>query len=646
MTAFARILFLLLVTASLWAEPKALTRADVPRSMEEIFAFHVEYRDLTPLLIKRSFKLYLEQFDLEKSYLLASEVKPFLELSSSRIEQILLGYEKGSLAEYEDMNKLIEKAIERARSWRQEIERELILASKEPDLLPREAPAQFASTPQQLKERIRKQLTRFLLLERRYSSFSSWNAEKKSRVFALYEKRIQRIENSYFLSGPKAEHFFCLHVLKAFAKSLDAHTSFYSPEEAFEMRSSLEKKFEGVGVVLKETVDGVVIADLVSGGPAEKSQKVEPGDLLVSVDQKSVVGAPYEDVLEMLKGAEGAKVVLGLKRLNEGGGESYVEVSLKREKILMENERVQYTYESFGKGVVGKIVLPSFYESDGDSSCELDLREAIRGLKQKGELQGLVLDMRENSGGFLSQAVKVAGLFITSGVVVISKYSEGEVQYLRNLDGRVYYDGPLVILTSKASASAAEIVAQALQDYGTAIIVGDERTYGKGTIQYQTVTDKEAESFFKVTVGKYYTVSGRSTQIEGVQADIIVPTEYSIYNIGERFLEYPLPNDRVSSAYVDPLLDIDGANKPWFQKNYLPSLQKREICWTKMLPDLRDNSAYRLDNSRNFQLFLKTLQQIQNGSPTPLSEEDWGSEDLQMHEAVEILKDMIAKKAA
>jgi carboxyl-terminal processing protease len=309
----------------------------------------------------------------------------------------------------------------------------------------------------------------------------------------------------------------------------------------------------------------------------------------------------------------------------------------------MQDDRLQTDDMPFGDGLIGKLTLSSFYESGTESSCEKDLREAIRSLKQKGNLKGLVLDLRENTGGFLNQAVKVVGLFISSGVIVISKYAEGEVQYLRDIDGRVYYNGPLVVLTSKVSASAAEIVAQALQDYGAALVVGDERTYGKGTIQYQTVTDQDATAFFKVTVGRYYTVSGRSTQIEGVKGDIHVPTIYAPYNIGERFLEFPLSSDQVPAAYIDPLSDLDPKSKRWFQKNYLPNLQKKESNWVKMLSTLKTNSGFRLEHDANFKLFLENSASIERASNrrNAFLKTNWGIEDLQMREAINILRDMI-----
>jgi len=278
---------------------------------------------------------------------------------------------------------------------------------------------------------------------------------------------------------------------------------------------------------------------------------------------------------------------------------------------------------------------------------EKDIKEAIQLFRSQGNLKGLVLDLRENSGGFLGQAVRVAGLFIANGVIVISKYGTGEVHYLRNISGKSYFNGPLIVLTSKMSASASEIVAQAVQDYGVALVVGDDRTFGKGSIQYQTITDESADLFFKVTVGRYYTVSGKSTQITGVIADIVVPTQYAPYNIGERYLEYPLAPDSVEPAYLDPLTDLDEKTKVLFQHRYLPNLQKVTSVWTKRLPELRQNSAHRLARSVAFQSFLKKSDKIRAGQANWLVNvvdeqmEKSAEEDLQMKEAINIVKDMI-----
>ncbi|MBM3199177.1 MAG: hypothetical protein FJZ58_08020, partial [Chlamydiae bacterium] len=185
-------------------------------------------------------------------------------------------------------------------------------------------------------------------------------------------------------------------------------------------------------------------------------------------------------------------------------------------------------------------------------------------------------------------------------------------------------------------ASAAEIVAQALQDYGLALVVGDERTYGKGTIQYQTVTEKGASSYFKVTVGKYYTVSGRSTQIEGVKADLVVPTCYAPFNIGEKYLLYPLKNDQIESAFMDPLLDIAPRSRSWMKKNYLPHVQKKLSFWMEVLPRLQANSESRIRQDKDFLAFKKAIEE------KPLKEETFlGFSDLQMQEAIRVVKDMV-----
>lgn len=624
-----------------------LKKTNVRASMDEMLNYHVEYKEFSSLIAKRTLKVYVQQFDAEKNYLLSSEARPYLDPREDRIQSVIKKYYQDDLSEYEALNTTIQKSITRAREYRLEIEKELIRSDAEPASININSLSytDYAGSEKELKARIKNQLVQILAIEKRNGTLRAWNAEQRQKLFNLWERRFARMENTYLPSAGSSEHYLCMHVLKAMAKSLDAHSSYFSPEEAYEMRTSLEKQFEGIGVVLREGIDGVVIHGLIKGGPADRSGKITPGDLLVEIDGKTMEGSSYDEVLKRLQGSGTGNVKLGLRHFTTQTESQLYYVELKREKIVMQDDRVSYSYEPYGNGIIGKLNLPSFYESGEGSSCEVDLRNALRELKKQGNLLGLVLDMRENSGGFLTQAVKVAGLFITSGVVVISKYAHGETQYLRDIDGRSYYSGPLVILTSKSSASAAEIVAQALQDYGTGLVVGDERTYGKGTIQYQTVTDTSAASFFKVTVGRYYTVSGRTTQIDGVRADIVVPTAYSNLLIGERYLEYPLKSDRIPSAYTDPLNDIDPRNRAWFQQNYIPNIQKRLSLWTQMLEQLRTNSAYRLKENKDYAAFLQAIKPDKKGELfIPTAQNNWGVDDLQMIEAVQIVKDMTVLK--
>lgn len=602
--------------------------------MEELFTYHIEYKELSPLIVQRAIRLYIEQFDPDKLYLMKHEVKPYLELSPAQIEHIQAEFKKDNFSYFVALTHLFQDAIERNRALRKEIEEDLIKsqAINVEGQLPKNY-LDYAGNYYQLKKRIEEQSLRYLKAVSAQREFALSDLETKRKAFKYFEK-VKRHQEKNFGSEAvpqkEQEHLMAMYILKAATRALDAHSLYFSPEEAFELRAALKKQFDGLGIVFKETFDGVYVSELVKGGPADRSRLVEVGDYLLEVDGKSVADSSYEGVLEALLGPENSKVSLTLERSGKP-----VKITLRRERITIDNERLSYSYEPYGDGIIAKMTLPAFYDNGEGLSAENDMREAFKILKQQGPIYGLVLDMRMNAGGFLSQAVKVASLFISRGVIVISKYSDGEVRYFRDLDGRFVHDGPFVILTSKLSASAAEIVAQALQDYGQALIVGDVRSYGKGTMQYQTVTDDDATRFFTITVGRFYTVSGRSNQIEGVEADIVVPSRFAPYKIGERYLEYPLPNDSLEFSLFDTL-NMQQKKAHRAATVPVPYLQRRETEWRKMVPTLAKNSQERLAANKNFQLFLKKVE----SSESITAKSNYGSDDLQMTESVNIVKDM------
>lgn len=620
---------------------------DISRVMDKFFTFHIENREWNTTIVRRSFKLYIEHFDPEKAYLLANEIAPYLNMSEKRAHEIMGRLQKRDYRDFIELNGLVQESIVRAQAARVVLFKQLVESKVDAEFSSLLPSHEYATSEADLLNRQKARMLRFYQYHKARTHLDS--IDRKSKVYELFEKKAQRLENSYlFLSGDspmsqdRVENFLTLRILKACAKSLDTHSSFFSPEEALEMRMTLEKKFEGVGVVLSEGIDGVMIAELIKGGPAEQSGQIQINDLLIEVDGVSTAGAPFEQVLEMLKKRDRGEIILGIKR----NSQNVLRVPLLKRAIAMNDERMQMSYEKVDGGVIGKISLYSFYESSEGISSEKDIKEAIQAFREKGELIGLILDLRENSGGFLSQAIKVAGLFLSNGVVAISKYGKGEIHYLRNIAPKAYYNGPLVVLTSKMSASASEIVAQALQDFGVALVVGDQRTFGKGSIQYQTVTDANADVFFKVTVGRYYTASGKSTQIDGVIADIVVPTQYASYRIGERYLEYPLIQDQIQSAFVDPLTDLDEKARKLFQMRYLPYAQRVVTFWKKMLPTLKQNSEARIAQDPSFQQFNKKLEVVSARAdhlpPNTVDEQlQVGKEDLQMKEAVNIVKDMI-----
>jgi len=639
------------------ADPQVLKISDIHRILDHLFSYHIEMKELNPTIIRRSIKIYIEQFDPDKSYLLASEAGPYLQLNDLRVKEIQQRLEAKDYSDFIALNQLFQKAVVRAELIRANARGDLLHGNKELNGISALPPAHYASTEKELATRQELKMARFYLYHESRTNLDT--LEKQAKVFTLYERKMRRIEavalfqdvSGRPLPKERQEHLMATKILKSFAKSLDTHTTFFSPEEAYEMRLSLEKQFEGIGVILSEGIDGVMIAELIVGSPAEKSGKIKLNDFLVEIDGYKVDQLAFEEVLDVLKKKKQGEIMLGFKRIDpKKGSETFYRVGLKKEPIVMNDERIQTSIEKFGDGYIGKISLYSFYENGEGISSERDIKEAIRQFSAHGNLHGIVLDLRENSGGFLSQAAKVAGLFISNGVVVISKYGKGDVHYLRSVAGKQFFNGPVVVLTSKMSASAAEIVAQALQDYGVGIVIGDERTFGKGSIQFQTVTDANAELFFKITVGRYYTVSGRSTQIDGVIADIVVPTKYAPYNIGERFLEYPLSPDTVDPAYVDPLTDLDDKTQKIFEKRYLPFLQRVVPYWKRILPQLRKNSAARIAKNPDYQSFLRRIEKIksrQNELPANTIDEQvkMGAEDLPMNEAVNVLKDMLLIEA-
>ncbi|MCB1075382.1 MAG: PDZ domain-containing protein [Simkania sp.] len=627
-------------TAVFASDPYTLSLRDVRTTMDKMFTYHVENKEFSSLVVKRSFKIYIEQFDPDKIYLLKGEVDSFLSLTPKQINKIIHQYSQDKFPEYSNLNFLIEKAILRSQKIRHEqLERLINEGAESFNRSVKVYYPGYAANEQELKERIYERLIVEVKAHMKGRGNEELTPQLIQKILTHRLKKNVSVEAQYL--NP-TEHTLALHMLKAMAKSLDAHTGYYSPREAHEIRAALKKEFSGVGVVLREDFDGIYVSNVVVGGPADKSGNIQVGDILVAINHQGVEELTFEQLLEVMKGDAGSKITLGVKRSDQ-----IVYVDLIREKMTMDNERLSMTSIPYGDGVIGKITVPAFYDNGGSVSLDRDLREALRTLKQEGNLRGVVMDFRENSGGFLSQAVKVSSLFLQGGLIVISKYADGEVSYQRNIDGRQYFDGPLVILTSKASASAAEIVAQALQDYGVALIVGDERSYGKGTMQFQTITDEKAKAFFKVTVGRYYTASGRSPQIHGVQADIIVPTIFFPYNIGERYLEFPISSDHLSGDLFHSLMNIKQGSYHDIARFTVPYLKPRESQWRQMIPQLVSNSQERIDHNSNFQFFLK----VGNGyrpkkgkgqSRLEAQKENFGVEDLQMNEAVEIVKDMIS----
>lgn len=381
--------------------------------------------------------------------------------------------------------------------------------------------------------------------------------EAKARVVKNYERNLKKIKET------KTDELFSTY-LNAFALALDPHSTFFSKDFYDDFNIDMKLTLEGIGATLSQDDGFTVVESLVTGGAAAKSGMLEAKDKIIAVSKKdgkmeNVIDMELKDVVKLIRGPKGTKVKLTVLR-KEGGSNKKFDVELIREKISLDDNAITIYYEN--KTIngetkkVGIINFPSFYadSNKGGRTSSADLKKVINDAKEK-KADGLVIDLTSNGGGSLDDAVKIGGLFIKTGNIVKQSSLKKSESALSDDDKTVDWNKPLVILTSRVSASASEILAGAMKDYGRAVIVGADHTYGKGSIQ--TVMPIPGElGALKVTIGMFFTPGGFSTQHRGVEADVTLPSAYNLDDIGEKSMDYSLPPKKIDSflskeAYVE-----------------------------------------------------------------------------------------------
>ena len=357
------------------------------------------------------------------------------------------------------------------------------------------------------------------------------------------------------------EDWFSVYI-NAIVENFDPHTYYFAPQDKDRFDISMSGKLEGIGARLQKKNDYIKIVELISGGPAWRGEEVEVGDIILKVKQEdekdpvSVVGMRLDDAVKLIKGPKGTKVTLVLKRV-DGSIENVV---ITRDVVELEETYAKSTLIEEGGQTYGLINLPKFYFNMDDykeRNAAIDVEKEIERLKEKN-IDGLVLDLRNNGGGSLKTVVEIAGLFIKKGPVVQVKAKDSTPEILKDTDPSLVWDGPLVIMVNELSASASEILAAAMQDYKRGIIIGSTQTYGKGTVQNIMDLNRWLRSSevgdlgaIKITTQKFYRVNGGSTQLEGVKSDIVVPDRFSYIDIGEKDQENPLAWDKIEPAKYD-----------------------------------------------------------------------------------------------
>lgn len=561
---------------------------DVTAHFSRIISSHIEYSELNSKLYKRALHLFVDMLDPYHTLFLESEVAELVALTPEDVSMGIAAFSKGSFPHFDRVYTLYLQCYNRRQDIVQKI------GTLAPDHS--ELSFHIPKTLKELKERIYEFIKRKMAREMQKVA---WNPSHNKELTQFVVER-------QFAPVPLGFHEL---VLKACAKSLDPHSNWFTESEAAVIQERLKKELFGTGVFLEETYQGLKVTAIHPRSPAAENELLHRGDHVLAVEEH-----PYKAIYIVQRDGKREKI------------------TLQKEELLDHEERVRYTLHPYGSGVIATISIPSMYGNGKGPDCVTDVKNALHEIRKKHEIKGMVIDLRDNSGGFVLQAVKLAGLFIAKGVVLVSKYADGEVQYARDYTGELSYAGPLLLLTSKLTASAAEIFAQALQEYGVGLIAGDKRTYGKATMQYQNVTAKNARSYYKVTIGKYYTASGKSLQLEGVRSDIPLLSEYASYELGERYLNYPLQADTLLKNHIETLEVLHGGRFKKDPNQAVPHLRATTTDWTKMKPSLVHNSHKRLLKNKNYHLFKEHI--YKNG---PAS---FGTSDIQMSEAIDIIKDM------
>ncbi len=527
----------------------------LPDLMQDFLRGHVQRTPLGPELEARTVETYLRRLDPSRMLLTRAEVRAVNESMRGVFDRIrggdckpLADLHKNLVRHHERTAKFVREFVS-AESYALDEKATLVLDPEE-----RGNPA----TPQE-RDALLRNWAHFQMAT--YVSNGTELAEARRKLAERYDRRFRRL-----LETPPHEVYG--DFLDAFAGSLDPHSSYLSAKVLEDFRIGMSLSLEGIGVALSEQ-DGYAVAErIIPGGAADRQKVLRPKDKIIAVAPKGngdfvdVIDMPLREAVSLIRGKAGSRVDLTI--LREGESTERFNVAIVRDKIDLEEQAASLRFEEreieARKQKLGVLELPSFY-GDADPTQRQSTKDVERLLRQATEekADGLVLDLSRNGGGLLQHAVTVSGFFLRSGAIVAIENSDGERQIQRDHDRGVLYSGPLVVLTSRVSASASEILAGALKDYRRAVIVGDDHTFGKGTVQTVS-TLPHGDGALKITTQLFFRPGGLSTQHDGVASDVVIPSLLAGEEYGEKTQPYSIPPHETSAFLSDT---ANGAESRW-----------------------------------------------------------------------------------
>ena len=545
---------------------------------KQLPSLHFSDKEVNDELALAAFDLYLKQLDFQKRFLLSSDVAQLQSFASVIDDNLARGTILLPATGYDILN----ERISQVEAIVAELQKEKIDPDKEEVMETDPEKLDYVADLEGLKKRwrqiIRAQIiNRYLDLEEEYNKDGKnidrpqlWE-EASSKVAKRFNDFFNRLNQETLQDH--YDRFF-----NAVARAFDPHTNYMAPSRKEDFDIQMRGSLEGIGALLREEDGYIKVVRIIPGSASARQGRLEAEDIILAVGEKNeepveVTDMRLRDAVRLIRGPKGTEVLITVRKSN--GTKDIIPII--RDVVQIEEAFVKHTILEAGGKKFGYILIPSFYRdfeksrtAAGGRNSTDDTRAAINALKEQG-IEGIILDLRNNGGGSLVDAVDIAGLFIDSGPVVQVKNSYGLKRILDDDDPALVYGGPLVVLVNQFSASASEIVAAALQDYRRAVIVGGKHTHGKGTVQ--TIIDLNENipllhlkryddlGALKATIQKFYRINGGSTQYRGVVPDIVLPSLFSHLESGEQYLDYSLPWDQDAPAdyqpYSDKIADLE-----------------------------------------------------------------------------------------
>ena len=530
---------------------------------------HYSPKPLNDAFSKEVFKKYLEELDGDKSLFLKSDIDGFKKYELTLDDEIKATQDLQFLPA---INIIYDKRIEEVIGIYKNILSKPFDFKVDETLITNPEKLNYATSDVERKDRWRKRL-KYLTLERYTNLIDDRGKSKVDSVLKKTDVQLEldarnsvlraldRTYNRIKVRFNEDERFN--QFINVITNAMDPHSDYFAPVEKRAFDEQMSGRFYGIGAQLQEQQDGTIkIMSLVPGGPAFKSGDIIVNDVIVKVGQGGkdemvdVTGFDVTDAVKLIRGNKGTEVKLTLKK-SDG---TYKTVSLLRDEIVQDEGFARSVIVKNNNKKIGYILLPDFYANFEDpkgARSSVDVAKEVEKLKAEN-VDGIVIDLRNNGGGSLYEVIQMVGLFIKQGPVVQVRDRDGRSMVMDDKDQSVLYDGPLAVMVNEFSASASEIFAAAIQDYKRGIIVGSTSTYGKGTVQRSVPLGKRLDFFsdrtefgsVKLTFQKFYRVNGGSTQLKGVESDVVLPDIYELSKFREKENKTALPWDEISKAPI------------------------------------------------------------------------------------------------